>query len=155
MMFSGASIIPCIVCVATLSRVCCTAYYRPQQHTSAFAGFGGGANSKSKGKGKGKKKKKQNKVPDNNNLFTPEGRMEHIKARVASADLSPISKLTLMKTTDGQLSLDIDPNNIVVIDNFLGKDLITSMRAEAESLLPTLVPSQSTRWDETTQSVIA
>ena len=109
--------------------------------------------AESKGKGK---KKKQNKVaPNNNHLFTPEGRMDHIKTRIAAADLSPIAKLSLSRTTDGQLSLDVDPNNIVVIDNFLGNELITSMRAEAESLLPTLVPSQSTRWDEDTQSIIS
>ena len=143
----------CILCIANLSRVCCA--FRPQ-HASplAFAGFGGNK-GKSKGKGKGRKKKQNKVAPNNNHLFTPEGRMDHIKARIAAADLSPIAKLSLSRTTDGQLALDVDPNNIVVIDNFLGNELITSMRAEAESLLPTLVPSQSTRWDEETQSIIS
>jgi len=151
------SMILCILCIANLSRVCCA--FQPQ-HTLplAFAGFGGGSNKgkgKSKGKGKGKKKKQIKVAPNNNHLFTPEGRMDHIKTRIAAADLSPIAKLSLSRTTDGQLALDVDPNNIVVIDNFLGNELITSMRAEAESLLPTLIPSQSTRWDEDTQSIIS
>ena len=50
--------------------------------------------------------------------------------------------------------LDVDRNAIAVVDDFLGKELISAMRAEAESLLPTLVPSQSTRWDEETNTVV-
>ena len=67
-----------------------------------------------------------------------------------------MNKLSLQPTTSGgdALSLDVNPNNICVIDNFLGNDLITAMRAEAESLLPTMVPSQSTKWNEETQSVV-
>jgi hypothetical protein len=126
----------------------------------AFAGFGGGgSSSKSKGKSKGKKKKAKTtggnpKINKTLNLFTPEGRMEHIKTRIAAADVSPVAKLSLQKGGDGQLVLDVDPNAIAVVDNFLGKELITAMRAEAESLLPSLVPSQSTRWDEETQTVV-
>ena len=80
----------CILCIATLSTVCCA--FQPQ-HTFplAFAGFGGGSNKgKSKGKGKGKKKKQNKVTPNNNHLFTPEGRMDHIKARIAAADLSQL-----------------------------------------------------------------
>lgn len=134
----------------------------------AFAGgFGGGGSSSSKGKSKnkGKKNQKTNKTSGGNpkkmnntpNLFTPEGRMDHIKARIAAADVSPVAKLALTTKggDDGQsLALDVDPNAIAVIDNFLGEELITAMRVEAESLLPSLVPSKSTRWDEETQSVV-
>eukprot|EP00579_Thalassiosira_antarctica_P019315 CAMPEP_0201967994 /NCGR_PEP_ID=MMETSP0904-20121228/12528_1 /ASSEMBLY_ACC=CAM_ASM_000553 /TAXON_ID=420261 /ORGANISM="Thalassiosira antarctica, Strain CCMP982" /LENGTH=331 /DNA_ID=CAMNT_0048515583 /DNA_START=147 /DNA_END=1140 /DNA_ORIENTATION=+ len=127
----------------------------------AFAGFGGGASpSKAKGKSKGKKKKTKTSGgnPKSNktlNLFTPEGRMDHIKARIAAADVTPVAKLALTKGgDDGQSVLDFDPNAIAVVDNFLGKELITAMRAEAESLLPNLVPSKSTRWDEETQTVV-
>lgn len=127
----------------------------------AFAGgFGGGGSTskgKSKGKGKGNKKttKKTNNMNTGPNLFTPEGRMDHIKSRVAAADISGAAKLAL-KAGSGQLVLDVDPNAIAVVDNFLGKELITAMRTEAESLLEagSLVPSQSTRWDEETQTVV-
>lgn len=137
--------------------------FKPKKPLLTFSGgFGGSGSSsaiKGKGKGsnKGKRKKKnassksQVKIPS---LFTPEGRMEHIKTRITNADFSPLSKLALMKQNDGQLALDIDPNGIAVIDNFLGNELITSMRSEAESLLPSMVPSQSTKWDEATQSII-
>ena len=80
--------------------------------------------------------------------------MDHIKERIAAADIAPVAKLALIKGPGDELSLDIDPNALAVVDNFLGKDLITAMRAEAESLLPTMVPSQSTRWDEETQTVV-
>jgi len=122
---------------------------RPQ---TAFAvgGFGRSKSSKKK-----KTKKKAPKKTTTSNLFTPEGRMDHIRSRVAAADISPMSKLSLQPTSNSdQLSLEIDPNNISVIDNFLGTELISAMRAEAESLLPTMVPSQSTRWDEESQSVV-
>ena len=132
---------------------------------SCFAGFGGGGiGSNNANKKKSKKKKKGKKQTNNpnadaapiHNLFTPQGRMDHIKERISSAavDFTPIAKLALRKTNNQQLSLDIDPNAIVVVDNFLGNELITSMRAEAESFLPTMVPSQSTKWDEATQSII-
>ena len=88
-------------------------------------------------------------------LFTPEGRMEHIRNRIRTADVAPLAKLSLQKLPDGELSLDIDPNAVAVVDNFLGEELITAMRAEAESLLPSMVPSQSTRWDEDKQTVVA
>lgn len=117
----------------------------------AAGGFGGGGKKKAV---KTKKKNKPVKKQPSINLFTPEGRMEHIKSRVNAADFSPLSKLILKRLDDGQIALDIDPNGFVVIDNFLGKELITSMRAEALSLMPKMVPSQSTRWDEETQSVI-
>ena len=116
----------------------------------AAGGFGGGKKKTVKSKKKNKSVKKQPTI----NLFTPEGRLEHIRSRVDAADFSPLSKLILKRLDDGQIALDIDPNSIVVIDNFLGNDLITSMRAEALSLMPKMVPSQSTRWDEETQSVI-
>ena len=86
--------------------------------------------------------------------MTPEGRMEHIRQRIAAADVSSVAKLALISTADGQLALDIDPNGMAVVDNFLGSELIAAMRQEAEALLPTMVPSQSTKWDEATQSVV-
>ena len=79
------------------------------------------------------------------------------------ADLSSVAQLVLLtksdddddNTNNNDLVLDVNPNGIAVVDNFLGPELITAMRQEAESLLPTMVPSQSTKWDEATQSVIA
>jgi len=115
----------------------------------AAGGFGG----KKKQPVKSKKNKPGKKQPTIN-LFTPEGRLEHIRSRVHAADFSPLTKLVLKKLDNGQMALDIDPNGIVVIDNFLGNDLISSMRTEALSLMPKMIPSQSTRWDEETQSVI-
>ena len=150
------------------------AFGMPSQSCIAFAagGFGGGGGGGSKvSKGTSKKRKGKSKSKGgvggpgqtsppttsrcrSKNLFTPEGRMEHIKQRIQEADVSPVAKLALRKNPDGQLALDIDPNAIAVVDNFLGSDLITAMRNEAESLLPSMVPSQSTRWDEKTQSVV-
>lgn len=130
------------------------AVYRdaPPYTIAAFA-VGGFGRSKSSKKKKTSKKKKS--VTPTTNLLTPQGRMDHIRSRIAQATVSPMNKLSLQPTTSGDtLSLEVDPNNICVIDNFLGKDLITAMRAEAESLLPTMVPSMSTRWDEETQSVV-
>lgn len=116
-------------------------------------GFGGGGTSGKKNKGTKKNGKKNTRIP---NLFTPQGRMDHIKGRIEAADISPVAKLVLLNdsSNNGQLVLDIDPNAIAVVDNFLGKELISAMRAEAESLFPTLVPSQSTRWDEETRTVV-
>jgi len=121
-----------------------------EKEEGTTGGFGSGGNTK----GKENKSPKERKIL--NDLFTPQGRMDHIKAQIEAADISLVAKLILTKGgEDGQsLALDIDPNAIAVVDNFLGKELITAMRAEAESLLPTLVPSQSTRWDEATQTVI-
>jgi hypothetical protein len=128
----------------------------PPTRVFAGGGFGGGGStSKSKGKKKGKTKGGNPKMKSQPNLFTPEGRMEHIQNRIQSADISSLAKLSLQKMPDGELSLDIDPNAMAVVDNFLGEALITAMRNEAESLLPSMVPSQSTRWDEESQSVIA
>ena len=119
--------------------------------SDAFAAGGFGSKKKAVKSKKNKQGKKQQKI---NNLFTPEGRMEHIRSRVEAADFSPLTKLVLKPLGDGQIVLDIDPNGIVVIDNFLGSDLISSMRAEALSLMSKMVPSMSTRWDEESQSVI-
>lgn len=125
-----------------------------RSHLVAFAGFGGGGG---KLRGKGRKKKSAKKVKKNPlppNLFTPEGRMAHIQSRIKAADFSSIAKLTLIPGKDDQVSLDIDPNAVCVVDNFLGTDFVAAMRSEAESLIPTMVPSMSTRWDEETQKVV-
>ena len=99
----------------------------------AFAGFGGGGKS-SKTNGKKKVNSKNSSSTKQHNLFTPQGRMEHIQQRIAEADISSIAKLKLTSTKSGeedQFHLDIDPNAIAVVDNFLGEDLIKSMRNEA------------------------
>ena len=123
-----------------------------------FGGAGGGASAskgkKNKTKKKGKTKSGGGPAKQQNNLFTPEGRIEHIRQRINKADVSPVAKLALTKNAEGQLALDVDPNAIAVVDNFLGEELITALRNEAESLLPSMVPSQSTRWDEDTESVV-
>jgi hypothetical protein len=115
-------------------------------------GFGAKSSSKEKGGSKKKPKKATKKMsPPATNLHTPEGRMAHIGSRIRDADLSSMASLTLTTSTDGDanLALDVDPNAICVVDEFLGPDFIASLRSEAESLLPTMVPSQSTRWDGT------
>lgn len=144
----------------------------PMAFANKAGGFGGGASAKGKsGKSKNNKKSKKQKASASakpggasNNLFTPEGRMAHIQSRIRAADLSPMVKLSLLSVPGTQeVSLDIDPNAVCVVDNFLGPDFVASMRQEAESLLkndsktdgPIMVPSQSTRWDEATQSVVA
>jgi len=104
----------------------------------AFAGFGA-----SKTKAVSKKKKPPKEISD---LSTAEGRMALISSRIQKIDLSP------MTTYKGG---ELDPNFIFCVDNFLGGPFIDALRAEAESLIPTLVPSQSTRWDDETQSVIS
>ena len=134
----------------------------PLALAASAGGFGGGGGAsagknkkKSKNKKKGKTKGTGGSGSQQANLFTPEGRIEHIRKRIEAADVSPVAKLALTKNAEGQLALDIDPNAIAVVDNFLGKELITAMRNEAESLLPHMVPSQSTRWDEETQKVVS
>lgn len=126
--------------------------------TMAFAGFGGGGkSSKAKANKKTNSKKSSPSSNKHQNLFTPQGCMEYIQQRIAQADLSSIAKLKLTSVKSGeeeQLCLDIDPNAIAVVDNFLGKDLITAMRNEAESVLPKMVPSMSTKWDDETQTVV-
>lgn len=136
--------------------------FQPAPVAFANGGFGGGGGSTKGGKKKKKAKGKSKAAGGGGggpkkqplNLFTPEGRMEHIKQRIAAAAFSSVTKLALTKNSEGQLALDVDPNGIAVVDNFLGRELITAMRAEAESILPTMVPSQSTRWDEDTQTVV-
>jgi Rps23 Pro-64 3,4-dihydroxylase Tpa1-like proline 4-hydroxylase len=130
---------------------------------TAFAAGGFGGSSSSKTKTKGNKKQKQKpatpkakpkakaKAKDINininnntsNLFSPEGRMAHMASQINTA----------------QITLDpSNPNSICTIDNFIGTEFISSLRSEAESLLSSkstsMVPSQSTRWDEATQSII-
>mmetsp|Transcript_28038 Transcript_28038/g.39411 ORF Transcript_28038/g.39411 Transcript_28038/m.39411 type:complete len:373 (+) Transcript_28038:150-1268(+) len=141
---------PFIASHISVQRAACPAF--------AAGGFGGGSKSSGSKKKKNTKKKKKGgggATTATNNLFTPEGRMDHIRSRLEAADVSPMAKLSLMQNNEGQLALDIDPNAICVVDNFLGKELISAMRQEAESLLPTMVPSQSTRFDEETQTVVA
>ena len=151
---SGYVIFCTLLLIDTFLRYQVVAARRP---AAAFAGFGvgGSPSSSSKKKVKSKGNKKKPKTGGNTpNLFTPEGRMEHIKARIAAADVSPLAKLALLTGSDGQLVLDVDPNAIAVVDNFLGKELISAMRTEAESLLTIMIPSQSTKWDEETQKVV-
>ena len=156
----------------------------------AFAGGGFGATSGFKtGKSKGKKGRRRS--PDESplspvvggqgapesrpeciaaaaaaDLSTPQARMDHIRMCIQRANVSS------MGTTNHKN----DPNAICCVDNFLGPQLISVMRAEAESILTltltqqpplgssssssssstiAMVPSQSTRWDEETQSVVA
>ena len=129
----------------------------PLAFAASTGGFGGGGGGPSAGKNKkkGKSKGTGGSGSKQTNLFTPEGRIEYIRKRIEEADVSPVAKLALIKNAEGQLALDIDPNAIAVVDNLLGKELITAMRNEAESLLPHMVPSQSTRWDEATQKVVS
>lgn len=81
---------------------------------------------------------------------SPENRIEYIRSRIESIDLSDLTECV----PNQQLDYDINPNSICVVDNFLGPDLIALMRQEAESYLPSMVPSQSTRWDEDSKSVV-
>eukprot|EP00977_Amphora_coffeiformis_P016575 scaffold5169_cov172-Amphora_coffeaeformis.AAC.6 len=153
---SGSLITFMILLIDALHHYQGIAAWRP---AAAFAGFGVGGSSSSESKKKGNKSKGKKKKPkagsvNHPNLFTPEGRMEHMQARIAAADVSSLAKLALMTGSDGQLVLDVDSNAIAVVDNFLGKELISVMRTEAESLLPNMIPSQSTRWDEETQTVV-
>lgn len=125
-------------------------------HGTAFAAGGfGGSKSSSKKSAKNKKKKTKASAPTSSKvLSTQEKRMNHIRSRVEAADFNPMAQLTLLQRPSGELALDINPNAVCVIDNFLGAEMIRRMRAEAESILPKMVPSQSTRWDEETQSVV-
>lgn len=133
-----------------------------------FAAGGFGGSSKVKGKGGKKKKQKQKHekqhpvikigAPKHNSFSTPEARMAHVSSRISAADFTPMTPLAstaVLGNSDGQVGLDVDPNAICVVDNFLGSDFIISLRSEAEGLLPSMVPSQSTRWDEASQSVVA
>lgn len=132
---------------------------RTRNPSLAFAGggFGGGGASKSSRTNKPKKKTKAARTPkpSKKSLSSSEGRMGHIRSRIQAADVSPMARLSLQKRlSDDSMVLDIDPNNICVIDDFLGPEMMRKLRAEAESRMPTMVPSQSTRWDEATQSVV-
>jgi hypothetical protein len=112
------------------------------QAFAAFAGFGGASGGSSKTK-KGKaNKKRTNKKPKQPilDLTTAQGRMAHVQNRIQRADLS---------------TLTTDPNASCIVDNFLGPQLIAAMRSEAESVVPTMVPSQSTKWSEELQRVVA
>jgi Rps23 Pro-64 3,4-dihydroxylase Tpa1-like proline 4-hydroxylase len=110
----------------------------------------------------------------NDNLQTPEDRMEHIRSRIQSIDLSSLSQRTVPRqqrqynnkidinqtNIDDSLDsndsfADIDPNAICIIDHFVGSELCAAMRHEAESIRSMMIPSQSSRWDETSQSMIA
>jgi hypothetical protein len=109
--------------------------------TAAFAGFGSIKKCSKK-----KMKLKSKKQPPLIDLSDPQNRMEHIANCIQRADISPMGTLK---------NGIIDPNAVCHVDNFLGSLMIEAMRAEAESLIPTMVPSQSTRWDEETQTVIS
>lgn len=117
----------------------------------AFAGFGTPLNKKQKKKRK--KPSKQSNV-QNRQLNTPQDRMNHIKKRIEAADVSRIAELSLQQQNDGQIALNINPNAVAVVDNFLGDSFLREMRKEAISLMPQMVPSQSTKWDEKSQSVV-
>ena len=67
-------------------------------------------------------------------LTTAQGRMQHIQERIKVADLSPITRLALITKDNDNVELDVDPNGIAVIDNFLGTEVIRAMRSEAEGL---------------------
>jgi hypothetical protein len=110
---------------------------------AAFTGFG--STKKSGIKSKKKKQPKSNKPHPPLDLSSAQNRMEHIASCIQRADISPMGTLK---------NGIIDPEAVCHVDNFLGSQMIEAMRAEAESLIPTMVPSQSTRWDEETQSVI-
>ena len=94
--------------------------------------------------------------PESIDLSNPQARMHHVEYCIQRADVSSMTTGTKDST---------DPNSICCVDNFLGPQLISAMRSEAESLLTLtetmnvgvarMVPSQSTRWDEPTQSVVA
>ena len=130
----------------------------------AFAnsgGFGGSTPKSSRNNKKKKRKKKQNPsqmaattASNKSFLTTAQGRMQHIQERIKVADLSPITRLALITKDNDNVELDVDPNGIAVIDNFLGTEVIRAMRSEAEGLKHTMVPSQSTKWDEASQTVV-
>ena len=148
-------------CLPRTGTILTSTSMTPPSLAFASGGFGGARGGASASKGKKNKTKKKGKTKSggspakHNNFFSPEGRIEHIRQRINKADVSPVAKLALTKNAGGQLALDVDPNAIAVVENFLGEELITTLRNEAESLLPSMVPSQSTRWDEDTQSVAA
>ena len=118
--------------------------FRTSTSTPAFAGFGATKTSALVGK---KKKRSKPSVPEPPlpDLSTAEGRMAHIASCIEQADISA------MGAHHGE---EWNSNAICSVDNFLGGPLIQALRTEAESLLPIMLPSQSTRWEEETQSVI-
>ena len=63
----------------------------PSADAFAAGGFGG------KKKPLKSKKKKPAKIQPTVNLFTPEGRIEHIRSRINVVDFSPLTKLVLKK----------------------------------------------------------
>ena len=118
--------------------------FKPRTTTLAFAGFGATKTSALEGT---KKRRAKPSVPDppSPDLSTAAGRMAHIASCIEQADVSG------MGTRHGE---EWNSNAICSVDNFLGGPLIQALRNEAESLLPVMIPSQSTLWDEETQSVI-
>ena len=130
-----------------LSLLSLTIFNNDSCHSVMVEGFAGFGSAKAAGLSKNKKLKKPKKKQPPLDLSDPQGRMEHIANCIQRADISSMGAMR-----NGR---PMDPNAICHVDNFLGAELITAMRAEAESLIPTMAPSQSTRWDEKTQSVIS
>lgn len=110
-------------------------------------------------------------------MLQAETRIEHIRSRILSIDLSPLFQTKFHLDPNTSLSNDIDkgnnknfnstrmdfcevkflssiPNAICIVDNFLGPELIVKMRTEAESMVPNMIPSQSSKWDDATQSLL-
>lgn len=120
----------------------------------AFAGFGTTNKTNKKKQKKSKKKKTSNNNFKAKKLETPQDRMDYIQKRIEAADVSRMAELSLQQSNNKEIALDVNPNGVVVVDNFLGEPLISEMRKEAMSLMPKMIPSQSTRWDEESQSVV-
>ena len=114
--------------------------------TLAFAGFGS-STGKSKGTAKTNQKNNKKKKPPPpsplsiiiEDLDTPQGRMDHIQSCIERASTSALTS---------------DPHSLLLVDNFLGPQLVASLRTEAESIRPTMVPSQSTKWDDQLGQVV-
>lgn len=106
----------------------------------AFAGFGS-SSGKSKGDSSNhNKSKKKLKKPVPMDLETPQGRMDHIQNCIQRASTSALTS---------------DANALCLVDNFLGPQLVAAMRTEATGVRETMVPSQSTKWDQELKRVVA
>ena len=125
---------------------------------ACMSGFGGPVKSKAPKKKKGKANKRGTPPPQRGTPAAPTARVQ--ASAMTAEEVREAHMASIRRAVDrhaGSIADHLEEHGYAVVDEFLSSDAVATMRSEAAALLAGghMMPSQSTRYDEESGTVVA